>query len=71
MQVKKTNYLINNTPTFEVLTEEEIEAIYYAALTVLSETGVRVYNKEGYELAFITDGLMIWGFGFLYMILFP
>jgi len=50
MQVKKTNYLVNRTPTFEVLTQEEIEAIYYAALTVLSETGVRVYNKEGYEL---------------------
>ena len=50
MQVKKTNYLVNNTPTFEVLSEEEIEAIYYASLTVLSETGVRVYNKEGYDL---------------------
>ena len=50
MQVKKTNYLVNSTPTFEVLSQEEIEAIYYAALTVLSETGVRVYNKEGYEL---------------------
>ena len=50
MQVKKTNYLVNNTPTFQVLTEEEIEAIYYASLTVLSETGVRVYNKKGYDL---------------------
>lgn len=50
MQVKKTNYLVNSTPTFEVLSQEEIEAIYYAALTVLSETGVRVYNKEGYDL---------------------
>jgi len=47
MQVKKTNYLVNNTPTFEVLTEDEIEAIYYASLSVLSETGVRVYNKPG------------------------
>ncbi len=51
MQVNKTNYLVNRTPTFEVLTEEEIEAIYFASLTVLSETGVRVYNKEGYDLA--------------------
>jgi trimethylamine--corrinoid protein Co-methyltransferase len=51
MQVKKTNYLVNATPTFEILSEEEIEAIYYSALTVLYETGVRVYEKEGVELA--------------------
>ena len=27
MQVKRTNYLVNATPTFEVLTEDEIEAM--------------------------------------------
>ena len=52
MQVRKTNYLVNATPTFEVLTEDEIEAIYFSALTVLYETGVRVYEKEGVELAY-------------------
>jgi trimethylamine--corrinoid protein Co-methyltransferase len=51
MQVKKTNYTVNATPTFEVLTEEEIEAIYYSALRVLYETGVRVYEPEGVEVA--------------------
>jgi trimethylamine--corrinoid protein Co-methyltransferase len=51
MQVRKTNYLVNATPTFEVLSEEEIEAIYYSALTVLYETGVRVYEFEGVDLA--------------------
>jgi trimethylamine--corrinoid protein Co-methyltransferase len=51
MQVRKTNYLVNDTPTFEVLTEDEIEAIYYSALTVLYETGVRVYEMEGVDLA--------------------
>ncbi len=51
MQVKKTNYGVHTTPTFEVLTQEEVEAIYYSALTVLYETGVRVYEKEGVELA--------------------
>src|SRR5690606_16163940 len=50
MQVKKTNYTVNATPIFEVLTQEEIEAIYFAALRVLSETGVRVYEKEGVDL---------------------
>ncbi len=52
MQVRKTNYTVNATPTFEILTEEEIEAIYYSALTVLYETGVRVYEEEGVELAY-------------------
>ncbi len=52
MQVRKTNYRVNATPTFEVLTEGEIEAIYYSALRVLYETGVRVYEKEGVEVAY-------------------
>jgi len=52
MQVKKTNYRVNATPTFEVLSEDEIEAIYYSALRVLYETGLRVYEKEGVEVAY-------------------
>ena len=44
MQVHKTNYQVNETPTFQVLTEDQIEAIYQAALRVLYETGVRVYD---------------------------
>ena len=52
MQVRKTNYSVNATPTFEVLTQEEIEAIYDSALRVLYETGVRVYDKEGVETAY-------------------
>ncbi|MBN1659838.1 MAG: trimethylamine methyltransferase family protein, partial [Anaerolineae bacterium] len=51
MQVKKTNYTVNATPQFQVLTEDEIEAIYFSALTVLYETGVRVYDKEGVQVA--------------------
>jgi trimethylamine--corrinoid protein Co-methyltransferase len=42
---------VNATPTFEVLTEEEIEAIYFSALRVLYETGVRVYEPQGVEVA--------------------
>jgi len=52
MQVRKTNYEVNATPKFQVLSEDEIEAIYFAALRVLYETGVRVYDKEGVELAY-------------------
>ena len=51
MQVHKTNYRVNATPRLQVLTEDEIEAIYYAALRVLYETGVRVYEPEGVEVA--------------------
>lgn len=52
MQVRKTNYRVNNTPTLQVLSEDEVEAIYYAALRVLYETGVRVYEEEGVEVAY-------------------
>ncbi len=52
MQVRKTNYQVNATPTFQVLSPDEIEAIYFSALRVLSETGVRVYEKEGVEVAY-------------------
>jgi trimethylamine--corrinoid protein Co-methyltransferase len=51
MQVHRTNFQVNETPTFQVLTEDQIEAIYQAALRVLYETGVRVYDKEGVEVA--------------------
>ncbi|MFW5941426.1 MAG: trimethylamine methyltransferase family protein [bacterium] len=52
MQVRKTNYQENATPRLQVLTEEEVEAIYFSALRVLDETGVRVYDEEGVELAY-------------------
>ena len=52
MQVRKNNYTVNVTPTLQVLTEQQIEAIYFAALRVLAETGVRVYEKAGWELAY-------------------
>ena len=52
MQVNKTNYQVNATPRLQVLTEDQIEAIYFSALRVLYETGVRVYDKEGVEVAY-------------------
>ncbi|MCP4423690.1 MAG: trimethylamine methyltransferase [Chloroflexi bacterium] len=51
MRVKKTNYAVNATPRLQVLSENEIEAIYFSALRVLYETGVRVYEQEGVDLA--------------------
>lgn len=52
MQVRKTNYEVNSTPKFQVLSQDEVEAIYFSALRVLYETGVRVYEEEGVELAY-------------------
>lgn len=52
MQVNKTNYRVNATPKLQVLSEDEIEAIFNGALRVLYETGVRVYDEEGVELAY-------------------
>ncbi len=52
MQVNKTNYAVNAAPKFQVLSEDEIEAIYFSSLTVLYETGLRVYDKEGVQIAY-------------------
>lgn len=51
MMVNRHNYTVNATPRLQVLREDQIEAIYYAALRVLYETGVRVYAKEGVDVA--------------------
>jgi trimethylamine--corrinoid protein Co-methyltransferase len=51
MQVNKTNYEVNATPMLQVLSEDQVEAIYHAALRVLIETGVRVYDQEGIDVA--------------------
>jgi len=50
MQVQKINYQVNATPTFEVLTQDEIEAIYFSSLRVMEETGVRCYNPEAVDI---------------------
>ncbi len=51
MRVNRHNYEINATPRLQVLSEDQIEAIYYASLGVLYETGVRVYATEGVDVA--------------------
>ena len=46
MEVRKINYQVNATPFFQVLSEDQVEAIYFSSLRVLEETGVRCYNPE-------------------------
>ncbi len=44
------NQLTNETTAFRVLTDDQIELIYTAALEILARTGVRVYDDEGLQL---------------------
>ncbi|MFB3882988.1 MAG: trimethylamine methyltransferase family protein, partial [Armatimonadota bacterium] len=46
----RTNYRTNATPVFRVLSDDQLEDIYLAALQVLERTGTRVYQDEGLAL---------------------
>jgi trimethylamine--corrinoid protein Co-methyltransferase len=44
------NFQANATPLFRVLSDDQVEDIYLAALQVLERTGTRVYHEEGLRL---------------------
>ncbi len=46
----RANYLVHATPQFRVLSDDQIEEIYHAALDVLARVGTRVYGEEGLAL---------------------
>ena len=46
----RANYRINATPQFRVLSDDQIEEIFHAALDVLERVGTRVYGEEGLAL---------------------
>ncbi len=46
----KMNQSIQQTPQFKVLSNDQIEEIFYAALDVLERTGGSVYHEEAIEL---------------------
>jgi len=46
----RVNYRTNVTPMFRVLSDDQIEDIYLAALQVLERTGTRVYHEEAVAL---------------------
>jgi trimethylamine---corrinoid protein Co-methyltransferase len=57
----RANYQVNTTPQFRVLSQDQIEDIYLAALEVLERAGTRVFHPEALELlrnagAVIQDG---------------
>ena len=41
----RVNYQVNATPLFRILSDDQIEEIYLAALEVLARTGTRVYEE--------------------------
>lgn len=56
----KMSQTINATPQFEVLSTDQIERIYFAALDVLETVGARFYHEEAVQLfqdspAHVTD----------------
>ena len=46
----RANYQVNATPQFRVLTDDQIEEIFHAALDVLGRVGTRVYGEQGLAL---------------------
>ena len=46
----RTNYQANATPLFRVLSDDQIEDIYLAALQVLERTGTRIHHDEAVAL---------------------
>lgn len=46
----RANYQVNVTPQFRVLTDDQIEEIFHAALEVLSRVGTRLHQAEALAL---------------------
>jgi trimethylamine--corrinoid protein Co-methyltransferase len=46
----KANYQSNVTPQFQVLSDDQVEEIFHAALDVLERVGTRVYGREALDL---------------------
>jgi trimethylamine--corrinoid protein Co-methyltransferase len=46
----RANFQVNLTPQFRVLSDDQIEEVFHAALDVLERAGTRVYGQEGQAL---------------------
>ncbi len=54
----RMNQTINRTPRFRVLSDDQIERIYFAALDVLERVGALVYHDEAIELFRNSDAVV-------------
>ena len=60
----RANYQVNTTPQFRVLSDDQIQEIFYSALDVLERVGTRVYGEEGLALlrdagCLVSDGDLV------------
>ena len=46
----RARYRVNQTPAFEMLSEDQRSEIYLAAVEILQRTGARVYDTESRQL---------------------
>ena len=56
--MEKMNQTIQKTPCFRVLTDQQIEKIYFSALEVLERCGSNVYQEEAIELFKASDAVV-------------
>jgi len=56
--MEKMNQTIQKTPCFRVLTDQQIEKIYFSALEVLERCGANVYQDEALELFKASDAVV-------------
>lgn len=54
----KMNQYVNATPQFQVLSDDQIERIYFSALEVLERVGVEVYNEDALHLCRHSDAVV-------------
>lgn len=54
----KINQTVQGTPNFQVLSEDQIEMIYFAALDVLETSGGRIFHDEALELCRNSDAVV-------------
>jgi trimethylamine--corrinoid protein Co-methyltransferase len=60
----RANFQLNATPQFRVLSDDQIEEVYHAALDVLERAGARIHGEEGLALlrdagCLIDDGNLV------------
>jgi trimethylamine--corrinoid protein Co-methyltransferase len=54
----KMNQQVNGTPLFQILNDDQIEQIYFAALDVLEVSGGRIFHDEALELFVNSDAVI-------------
>lgn len=57
----KMNQFVNATPRFKVLSDDQIERIYFSALEVLERVGAEIYNEDALALFRASDAVVTGG----------